>query len=150
MKKIPTRTYSMERKKLSGLLDRKGLKMTSGREAVLKEVLNAHGHFCAEGLNKTCRDKKKRVSRATVYRTLNELLEAGVIRKTAFGDKHSNFEHLYDERPHHHAYCIRTGKYIELPDFGEEKKYLPILEKMGFKVLGHELHFYGISREETK
>ena len=142
--------YAIERDKLSELLERKRLRMTLGREFVLKETLNAHGHFSAEDLVKICKDKKVKVSRATIYRTLNELLEANVIRKTAFGDKHSNFEHLYDERPHHHAYCIKTGKYFELPDFGEEKKYLPILEKMGFKVLGHELHFYGISKERVK
>lgn len=148
MKAIQTQTYSKEREKLAALLQKKGLRMTSGREFVLKEVLSAHGHFSPEKLVKICQKKNIKVSRATIYRALNELMEAGVIRKTAFGNKHSNYEHLYDERPHHHAYCIRSGKYIELPDFGEEEKYLTILEKMGFQVLGHELHFYGISKEE--
>ena len=78
---------------------------------------------------------------------MTELLEAQVIRQTAFGKKHNNYEHLYDEKPHHHAFCVRSGKYFELPDLGEEEKYLPILKKMGFEVLGHEVHFYGISKE---
>ena len=121
--------------------------MTRGRELVLDSVLKTHSHFSTEDLVKQFRRRKEAPSRATIYRAMTELLEAQIIRQTAFGEKHNNYEHLYDEKPHHHAFCVRSGKYFELPDLGEEEKYLPILKQMGFQVLGHEVHFYGISKE---
>lgn len=139
--------FENERQKFVTYLKDRGLRLTSGRERVLTAVLETHGHFSCEDLVKQFKDRPGNVSRATIYRTITELMEAQVIRQTAFGKKHNNYEHVYDEKPHHHAYCIRSGKFFELPDLGEEEKYLPILAKMGFEVLGHELHFYGISKE---
>ncbi len=139
--------FQKEREKFVAYLKDKGLRLTSGRELVLKAALETHGHFSCEDLVKQFTVQHANVSRATIYRSVTELLEAQVIRQTAFGKKHNNYEHVYDEKPHHHAYCIRSGKYFEIPDLGEEKKYFPILEKMGFEVLGHEVHFYGISKE---
>lgn len=139
-----------EKSKFKRYLAGQGLKLTGGRRVVFYEVMHAHGHFAAEDLVKQCRMHKRNVSRATVYRSLRDLLEAGVIRKTAFGEKHHHFEHIYDEKPHHHARCIRCGHMIEFPDLKEDKIYYPILEKQGFKVLGHEMHFYGLCKKCDK
>lgn len=147
VKKVTQKDFEKERGKYLAYLRQHGLRLTRGRELVLKRVLETHGHFSCEDLVKQFKDSKENASRATIYRTMTELLEAQVIRQTAFGKKHNNYEHLYDEKPHHHAFCVRSGKYFELPDLGEEEKYLPILKKMGFEVLGHEVHFYGISKE---
>ena len=111
------------------------------------EVMEAHGHFAPEELVKQCDQHKRQVSRATIYRSLQELREAGIIRETAFGEKHQHFEHCYDEKLHHHARCIKCGVYIELKDLEEEKKYVQQLETQGFQVLGHELHIYGLCQE---
>ena len=83
-----------ERSKLENHLKKNGLKSSRVREVVFHEVLNAHGHFTAEELAKRC--LKHQVSRATVYRALREFLMGGIIRETAFGDKHHHFEHIYD------------------------------------------------------
>jgi len=147
--KTHTQTVQEERDKFKGYLRKAGLKISLGRERVLREVLNTHGHFTAEELTKSCVQKGK-VSRATVYRVIKELLESGVIRETAFGDKHHHFEHVYDEKPHHHAQCLRCHKFIEFPDLKEDTVYRPILEKQGFKILGHEMHFYGVCRDCQK
>jgi Fe2+ or Zn2+ uptake regulation protein len=141
---------SQERQKFERYLKDAGLKVSKGRDAVFTEVMHSHGHFTAEELAKTCLGKKPAVSRATVYRALHELLEAGVVRETAFGDKHHHFEHVYDEKPHHHAQCVRCHKFIEFPDLKEDLVYRPYLEKQDFKVLGHEMHFYGICRSCQK
>ena len=133
-----------EREKFLGYLQQVGLRLSRGRQGVFEEVMNAHGHFTAEEIAKNCAGHKSQISRATVYRAIHELLEAGVIRGTAFGDKHQHYEHLYDEKPHHHARCTRCGFFIELPDLNEDKLYEPILEEKGFQMLGHEMHFYGI------
>jgi len=146
MKPVHAKTITQEQEKFESHLKQTGLKLTGGRKIVFIEVMNAHGHFAAEELVKRCNKKIRKVSRATIYRSLKELLEAGIIRETAFGEKHQHFEHVYDERPHHHAQCIKCKEFIEFPDLGEDKIYKPFLEKHGFQVLGHEMHFYGICR----
>ena len=133
-----------EREKFEGFLEESGLKMTPARSKVFDEVMQAHGHFAPEELVKQCQDNRRRVSRASIYRCLQEMLEAGVIRETAYGEKHTHYEHMYDEEPHHHARCIKCGHLLEIPDLDEEKVYQKILEKKGFKILGHEMTFYGI------
>lgn len=139
-----------ERLKFEDYLKKAGFKLTHGRQTVFNEVMQAHGHFAAEELTKQCKKKGKKVSRATIYRSLRELLEAGVIRETAFGEKHQHYEHVYDEQLHHHARCIRCYAIIEMPCMKTDQQYIPILKDKGFYVLGHELHFYGICRNCLK
>jgi len=136
-----------EQDKFEDYLQEAGLRVSRGRRVVFEEVMDSHGHFTSEEIAKTCRDRDATVSRATVYRSLREMVEAGVIRKTAFGKKHQVYEHLYDEKKHHHARCVRCHALIEIPDLDEEKPYHPILKKKGFRILGHEMHFYGICQK---
>ena len=133
-----------EMKRFEDYLKKSGLKVSYGREEVFREVFDFHGHFTAEDLVKSCKKNRSKASRATIYRSLHELLEAGIIRKTAFGEKHEFYEHLYDEPPHHHARCVRCRGIIEFPDLKEDKVYVAFLQKRGFKILGHEMHFYGV------
>ena len=133
-----------EERKFVRHLNDLGLKVSQGRRTVFKEAMRAHGHFTAEDLVKRLGRDKRNVSRATIYRSIKELLEAGVIRKTAFGEKHDHYEHVYDEKLHHHARCIHCHSVIEFPCVTCDRGYLPYLSKEGFYVLGHEMHFYGI------
>ena len=136
-----------ERVRFKNYLQKVRLKFTTGRCIIFNEVMQAHGHFAPEELLKQCQINKSHVSRATVYRSLRELLEAGIIRKTAFGEKHQHYEHVYDEKLHHHARCLRCHEFIEFPDLKEDEMYKSALEKKGFKIFGHELHFYGICQD---
>jgi Fur family ferric uptake transcriptional regulator len=136
-----------ERVKFLCHLIKTGRRMSKSREVIFDEVMGVHEHFSTEWLVKKCLQKKLDVSRPTVYRVLRDLLEARVIRETAFGDKHQHFEPLYEQNPHHHALCIRCHNFLEFPDRKEEISYHPSLKKQGFRILGHEMHFYGICRE---
>ena len=147
MSKINAQVIHNERAKFYASLTKAGRRVSHGREIIFDEVMRSHGHFTAEELAKACAEKELDVSRATVYRVLRDLLEAGIIRETAFGDKHHHFEHVYDEKPHHHAQCIRCHGFIEFPDRKEDEIYHPYLEKQGFKILGHEMHFYGVCKD---
>ena len=147
MEKTAPQIILNERTKFLNYLTRSGLHTSQGRELIFSKVMTTHGHFTAEGLAKECSQKNLNVSRATVYRVLRDLLEAGIIRETAFGDKHHHFEHVYDEKPHHHAQCVRCHSFIEFPDMKEDKTYHPFLKKQNFKILGHEMHFYGICKK---
>ncbi len=144
MRKHLGRRIFEEKEKFLTYLRGAGVKASVGRMAVFHKAMGSHGHFTAEDLVKGCNKNRRQVSRATVYRSIREMLEAGIIRKTAFGEKHDHYEHLYDEKLHHHARCIRCFDVIEFPDLNEDKLYVPILEKKHFQILGHEMHFYGI------
>ncbi len=146
MNRFP-REFHAEKIRLEAYLEKAGLRLSSRREVVFEVVMRTHGHFTAEELLRDCKRKTSKVSRATVYRSIQELLEAGIIRETAFGDKHHHFEHVYDEKLHHHAQCIRCRRFIEFPDLKEDKIYRPFLECQGFEILGHEMHFYGICKK---
>ena len=139
--------FSREQERFNAYLNGNGRKASRGRTEVFSEVFHHHGHFTAEDLVKSCRKNHSQASRATIYRSLRELLEAGIVRKTAFGEKHDCFEHVYDEKLHHHARCIRCHTLIEFPDLKEDKVYVSFLEKKGFRILGHEMHFYGICQK---
>ncbi len=136
-----------EKKRYLEYLDSRKVRVSRGRLAVFDMVMNTHGHFTSEEMAKKCFALKPSVSRATVYRSIHELLEAGIIRETAFGDKHHHYEHLYDERKHHHAICVRCHQHTEFPDLDEDKRYHAILEKKGFQIIGHEMHFYGLCQK---
>lgn len=147
MLKVDAHIVDHERARFLCHLAKSGQRVSKGREVIFDQVMQSHGHFTAEALTKECLQKKLKVSRPTVFRVLRDLLEAGIIRETAFGDKHRHFEHVYDIKPHHHAQCIRCHAFIEFPDKQGEEVYHTLLAKQGFKILGHEMHFYGVCKE---
>ncbi len=147
MSKRTQNKIQKEEKRFEKYLLNNRLRYTDGRKIIFDEVMHAHGHFAPEELVKQCKNNKRNISRATIYRCLKELLEAGIIRETAFGDKHHHYEHIYDEKLHHHARCIRCHENLEFPDLGEHKIYEDLLKKKGFLILGHEMHFYGICKQ---
>ena len=140
------KTKYTEINKFKKYLEKQDLALTPARSIVLNEALKQHGHFATEELYKVIKSKSKKASRASVYRSIKELLEAGIIRETAFGEKHKHYEHLYDEKHHHHARCVRCNNIIEFSCNGFEKDYIKTLSKNDFKIIGHELHFYGICK----
>jgi Fur family transcriptional regulator, ferric uptake regulator len=139
--------YEKEKKKLEDFLKRKKLRLTGERTVLLEEILKTHGHFSAEEVTKKVSIKNLTISRASVYRNLNILTLAGIIRETAYGEKHKHYEHIYDEELHHHARCIVCHAVTELPCHRCEKNMENVLEKHGFQVISHELIFYGLCAE---
>jgi len=74
----------------------RGLSFTAEREAVLRQILAGGSHFQADELYlRLAGGKGRPVSRATVYRTLSLLVDCGLVRKVAFVDRHSHYEHLF-------------------------------------------------------
>ena len=83
----------IEEKKFVNYLNENNLRLTKARLEVFNLITKMDNHFGAEDLLKL---KKDSVSRATLYRTLNELVKSLVIRRTAFGEKHQHFEFVFD------------------------------------------------------
>jgi len=92
------------------------LKWTSERESVLQEAFAMGGHFEAEDLAYRLRKKGKRVSTATVYRTLPLLVKAGLIKEVIHGEKHHHYERIHEDNLHDHLICLRCGKIVEFAE----------------------------------
>lgn len=90
-----------------------GLKFTGERRAIATALFESDAHLEAEELLLRLRGSGSRVSRATVYRTLDLLVGAGLARKVRLGTDHNFFEHILGRRQHEHMVCIGCGQVIE-------------------------------------
>jgi Fur family ferric uptake transcriptional regulator len=94
----------------------KGLKLTSERELILKEVFSRHDHFDAEDLFQAFRARSENVSRATIYRTLPLLVESGLVQEALRCGERVCYEHIYGHKSHGHMICMGCGKIVEFED----------------------------------
>src|SRR2546423_8893790 len=89
------------------------LKFTPERAMMLDAVLRKTGLFEAEQLAEDLRNLGHRVSRATVYRTLNHLLDAGILKQVFFDNKQSYYEVVAGGPPNDYLICVETGRVVE-------------------------------------
>lgn len=115
---------------------------TSERFKVLEAVLTTLGHFNADELYASMVLGKQRISRATVYSTLELLEKAGLITKHNFRGERSYYEVGFDEPHHDHLICVRCGhitEFVHPPLLGIRKQ---IAEKAGLKVVDHSFQIF--------
>jgi Fur family ferric uptake transcriptional regulator len=125
----------------------KGLKFTPERQVVLEEAFAIHDHFEAEDLLLKIRQNNRRVSRGTIYRTLNLLVESGLVRKVAFIDKHTHYEHVYGHTHHEHLICLGCGQVIEFYRESLEQSLIKVCEENKFNIKSHKVEVLGYCRE---
>lgn len=120
-------------------------KLTPQRQTILKIFLeNADRHLSAEDTYMLVKNDYPEIGIATVYRTLDILAELGVLLKNDFGDGRSRYEFSRkDEHHHHHLICIHCGNVSEFDDDLLESLEAVIQKRNGFKVVDHDLKFYG-------
>jgi Fur family transcriptional regulator, ferric uptake regulator len=97
----------------ASFLDRKKLKFTRPRRLILDTVFGLHGHFDIEYLYDLIHQVSKDVSRATVYRTIPLLLEAGLVQRSLRSEARDKFEHIYGHPRHAHWICRNCGAVLE-------------------------------------
>jgi len=125
----------------------KGLRYTSERRAVVDAVFEKHRHFEADDLLLWARAKESRVSRATIYRTLELLVNSGLVRQMTFGDKTAQHYEQVLGIPHHdHLICLACGRVQEVFSADLEREQDALCERHGFEVHHHNLEVFGLCR----
>ena len=110
---------------------------------IFDEVFSTSGHFEVEELLFSLRKKRKRVSRATVYRTLDLLVKSGLVGKIDLGEAHSHYESTAGGKYHGHLVCLRCGKVTEFENKKIEDLKKESTKGKDFQVIRHSLEFYG-------
>jgi len=128
------------RARVDDFIQRKGLRRTKPRDAVLEAVFAKDEHFTADELYDRVRRTAADTSRATVYRTLALLVEGELLRQIDLGDDQTTYDPNFLNKPtHNHLVCIDCGRVVEFEDPQVEALNAEVTRRLGFKALRQSL-----------
>jgi len=134
------------RKIFTEYLETKKQRKTPERYAILDEIYSQDDHFDVETLFVRMKDRNYHVSRATVYNTLDLLLDCGLVTKHQFGQNMALFEKSYGYKQHDHLICNICDKVMEFCDPRIQQIQNMMGDLLKFNVTNHSLNLYGNPR----
>lgn len=113
------------------------LKMTRERRAILDKVLGLRGHFDVEQLLTLLNESGLVVSRATLYRTLPRLVEAGLVHKMEMSEGQARYEPMFGRHRHDHMVCLGCSAIVEFESRDIERLQDEVCHRKKFRMTGH-------------
>jgi Fur family ferric uptake transcriptional regulator len=120
----------------------KGVRLTDQRRIIAEVMSNATDHPDVDELHKRVNKIDKKISIATVYRTVKLFEESGIVEKHDFKGGKARYEQAPDEH-HDHLIDINSGDIIEFVDKDIEILQDKVAKKLGYKLVDHKLELYG-------
>lgn len=125
-----------------------GLRMTEQRRVIVDVLEKSKDHPDVDVIYTRVSKIDKSISIATVYRTVKQFEEAGILQRVDFGDGRARYEDA--KREHHdHLIDIQSGTVIEFVNHEIEELQERIAEKLGYELRGHRLELYGVPKTKT-
>ncbi|MDH3585080.1 MAG: transcriptional repressor [Phycisphaerae bacterium] len=125
-------------------LKQQGLKFTAERAKILDAVLSKDGLFEAEQLKNEMREAGHKVSKATVYRTIKHLIEAGIIQEVLLDSKQAHYQLIYGRKPIDYLTNVETHEVIEI----QSPQLLELRDRIcrdhGLEPVGHRFLIYAV------
>ena len=125
---------------------KKGVRLTDQRRLIAKVMSEATDHPDVDELHKRVSKIDKKVSIATVYRTVKLFEESGILEKHDFKGGKARYEEL-NESHHDHLIDVKTGEIIEFVNEDIERLQKKVAEKYGYDLVDHKLELYGVKKK---
>ncbi len=128
-------------------LHKEGLRYTKPRQAIWNELCSSDKHRDAEEILLTLRKRGLKISRATVYRTIDVLVKNNLIDRLDIGDGRARFQYNDKYLHHDHLVCTTCGKIIEFHSNEVEELQFKIAKQQNFKLSHHNHQLFGICKD---